>query len=228
MTARETILGRVREALRAKAPAPGHHGEEPPQPAPADVEGIRRWLPPAGRSWEQQRDQFAQNSLGLKTAFKVVASAAAAGGEIRSIAAAEGWRRLAAHQTPLLAEVVSVAGVETLWTDGGFATDELEQCDGGITACEALVAQTGSVLVTSRACGGRALSALPPHHVVIATSEQLAPDLAAAFGLLRRKYGGNFPGMISFITGPSRTGDIERILVLGAHGPKRLTVLLVA
>jgi L-lactate dehydrogenase complex protein LldG len=42
--------------------------------------------------------------------------------------------------------------------------------------------------------------------------------------LVRQRYGGNFPSMISFITGPSRTGDIERILVLGAHGPKQLTI----
>ena len=77
-----------------------------------------------------------------------------------------------------------------------------------------------------RSSGGRALSVLPPHHVVIATREQLVPDLAAAYERLAAKYAGNYPSFISFITGPSRTGDIERILVLGAHGPKKLTVLL--
>ena len=54
---------------------------------------------------------------------------------------------------------------------------------------------------------------------------QLVPDLPAAFSLLKPKYGAGYPSMISFITGPSRTGDIERILVLGAHGPKKLTIL---
>lgn len=228
MNSRDKVLGRIREALRVKAPMPGQHGEEPAGPVSTDAAGIRHWLPPVGRSWEEQRDLFAQNSLGLKTTFKVVSGSRAAAEEVRQMAAAEGWRRLAAHQTPLLAEVCSVAGVETLWTDGGFAVAELEGCDAGLTACEALVAQTGSVLVTSRSSGGRALSVLPPHHVVLATREQLVPDLAAAFELLRRKYDGDFPSTISFITGPSRTGDIERILVLGAHGPKKLTVLLVA
>ena len=98
---------------------------------------------------------------------------------------------------------------------------------GALTECEALVAQTGSVCVTSRSSGGRALSVLPPHHIVIAQMEQLVPDLPAAYELLARKYRRNYPSFISFITGPSRTGDIERILVLGAHGPKKLTVLLV-
>ena len=93
------------------------------------------------------------------------------------------------------------------------------------SANNALVAQTGSVLVTSRSAGGRALSVLPPHHVVLARREQLVADLPAAFALLKRKYAESYPSMISFITGPSRTGDIERILVLGAHGPKKLTIL---
>ena len=95
----------------------------------------------------------------------------------------------------------------------------------GVSECDALIAQTGSVLVTSRSAGGRALSVLPPHHVVLAQRDQLVPDLPAAFDLVKKKYADNYPSMISFITGPSRTGDIERILVLGAHGPKKLTVL---
>jgi L-lactate dehydrogenase complex protein LldG len=98
------------------------------------------------------------------------------------------------------------------------------RCTSGISAEDALVAQTGSVLITSRSAGGRALSVLPPHHVVLARREQLVPDLPAAFALLKSKCGEACPSMTSLITGPSRTGDIERILVLGAHGPKKLTI----
>jgi len=79
--------------------------------------------------------------------------------------------------------------------------------------------------VTSRSAGGRALSVLPPHHVVLARRTQLLRDLAEAFELLQRKYGGNYPSMLSFITGPSRTADIERVIVLGAHGPKKLSII---
>lgn len=228
MTSREKILGRIREALQAKAPPPGHHGEAHPAPVQTGVSEMRHWLPLVGATWEAQRDLFAQNSAALKTEFKVVPDVAAAGAEIKRIAAAGNWRRLAAHRNPLVTGAVVSAGVDTLWTDAGYSTAELEPCDGGVTACEALVAQTGSVLVTSRSSGGRALSVLPPHHIVVATREQLVPDLSAAFERVRRKYDGNFPSTISFITGPSRTGDIERILVLGAHGPKQLTVLLIA
>ena len=57
--------------------------------------------------------------------------------------------------------------------------------------------------------------------------QRYGPDLTTALQLVRKTYAPNWPSMISFITGPSRTGDIERILVLGAHGPKKLTVFLV-
>jgi L-lactate dehydrogenase complex protein LldG len=67
---------------------------------------------------------------------------------------------------------------------------------------------------------------LPPHHVVLARRDQLVSDLTAAFQRVEALHGQNWPSMISLVTGPSRTGDIERILVLGAHGPKKLTVLM--
>ena len=83
----------------------------------------------------------------------------------------------------------------------------------------------GLGLPVLRTAGGRALSVLPPHHVVVARREQLVRDLPAAFAQLRERYSSSYPSFLSVITGPSRTGDIERILVLGAHGPKKLTIL---
>jgi L-lactate dehydrogenase complex protein LldG len=114
-----------------------------------------------------------------------------------------------------------------LRTDQSYDVRELEKCDAGFSECDAIIAQTGTVLVTNRSAGGRALSVLPPHHVVLVRRSQLVPDLTAAYDLLKRKYGSQYPSMISFITGPSRTGDIERILVLGAHGPKKLSIICV-
>jgi hypothetical protein len=92
------------------------------------------------------------------------------------------------------------------------------------TGCDCLVAQTGSIFVSTRSANGRAASIFPEMHLVIARRDQLVPDLPAAFALLRSRYGSNWPSMISLITGPSRTSDIEKTLVLGAHGPKRLAV----
>jgi L-lactate dehydrogenase complex protein LldG len=94
----------------------------------------------------------------------------------------------------------------------------------GITSAERLVARTGSIFVRSDRSGGRQLSVLPPIHVVVATEAQLVFSL----GDVLREFGTNAGtcSFATFITGPSRTADIEKILVLGAHGPKRLVVVM--
>ena len=93
-----------------------------------------------------------------------------------------------------------------------------------VTGCDCLVAMTGSIFVSTRSANGRAASVLPEKHLVVARREQIVPDLAAAFGLLRQRYGSRWPSAMSLITGPSRTADIEKTLVMGAHGPKRLAL----
>lgn len=227
MTERENILGRIREALALEAPVPGHHDparSHAPIAAPSSRAG--EWLPRVDDSTDGQLAAFAANCVDLKAEFFLLNSADEVQAQLQKLAAAEGWKKLATHSGALTDSIVPVLNLTTVGTDSGYDVKELESCDVGITECDALVAQTGSVLVTNRSCGGRALSVLPPHHVVLARRDQLLRDLPAAFQWLKRKYADSYPSMISFITGPSRTGDIERILVLGAHGPKRLTILM--
>ncbi|MEJ5962304.1 LutC/YkgG family protein [Pedobacter immunditicola] len=109
-----------------------------------------------------------------------------------------------------------------------YKTDkDFEMAEVGITLCEALIARNGSVMVSNHGEAGRRLSIYPHHHLVIARTGQLVPDLKEAFALLKSKYGTQLPSMVSTITGPSRTADIEKTLVLGAHGPKEIFVFLV-
>lgn len=96
----------------------------------------------------------------------------------------------------------------------------------GVTTCEALIARTGSIMVSNGNMAGRRLSIYPHVHVVIAYTSQMVMDLKDGFELLKIKYNENIPSMTSTITGPSRTADIEKTLVLGAHGPKQLYLLL--
>ena len=98
--------------------------------------------------------------------------------------------------------------------------------DAGIMACDALIARTGSILISSRLASGRTLPVYPPVNIVIATTEQLVYDIQDGFDLLRKKYEGTIPSMINLATGPSRTADIEKTLVLGAHGPREVFVFL--
>lgn len=224
MTEREAIFGRIREGLQVTAPAPGHHGQV--GDASHEAAGsFQQWLPQVGESFAEQVAAFQKASTDLKTDFHLLESDTAAHAKLKEIAAAEGWKRIATHRHELTMPATTALGLPTLTSDGGYEIPAMEQCDAGISACDALVAQTGSVLVTSRSAGGRALSVLPPHHVVLARRAQLVRDLTVALQLVKRTYAPDYPSFIGFITGPSRTGDIERILVLGAHGPKKLTVL---
>jgi L-lactate dehydrogenase complex protein LldG len=96
----------------------------------------------------------------------------------------------------------------------------------GITACEFLIARSGTVMVSSAQGGGRQLSVYPPVHIVIARKNQLVESLEEAYSGILEKYNDNLPSQIALITGPSRTADIEKTLVLGAHGPKEIRVFL--
>jgi L-lactate dehydrogenase complex protein LldG len=227
MNEREKILGRIREALTVEAPLPGSHevhGKHASTiPSPASRAG--EWLPAVGDSFDDLIARFRANAIDLKADFQLLNSRDDLGTALVKLRDAEGWKKIATHTGELTDPAWRTLGLPVCKTDQAYAVTELESCDAGISECDALVAQTGSVLVTNRSAGGRALSVLSPHHIVLAKREQLLRDLPAAFQFLKQKYGSNYPSMISFITGPSRTGDIERILVLGAHGPKKLTIL---
>jgi len=108
-----------------------------------------------------------------------------------------------------------------------FETDkDFEQAEVGITLCEALIARNGSIMLSNAGMAGRRLSIYPPVHIVLAWSSQLVTDLKDGFKLIKEKYKNQLPSMITTVTGPSRTADIEKTLVLGAHGPKELFVFL--
>jgi L-lactate dehydrogenase complex protein LldG len=230
---REAVFARIREALRQPALHP-HIGQcdkdrltgSSSDAQPRDSDAFRAWLPFVGPGLDEQVALFAQNAIALKADFRLVASIDETAKQLAALAAEENWKRVASHHHPRAQGLAEKLGLPCLLTDGGYAVTDLEQCDAAITGCDALIAQTGSVLVTPSSAGGRALSVLPPHHIVIARSSQMVPDIASALQLVRKAYVPNWPSFLSFITGPSRTGDIERILVLGAHGPKKLTIFL--
>jgi L-lactate dehydrogenase complex protein LldG len=221
---RENILGRVREALRV--PARRQHGGHDGAPASFGPVQQRAWLPAVSPDAQGQLALFEKNCIQLRTDVQLVAGVEEAVRTLVNLRNTHQWTVLAAHHHHLLDQIVPSVGLETRYIEENPGSQSLESCSVGITACDALIAQTGSILLTARSAGGRALSVLPPHHVVVAQVNQLVPDLPAAFELLQAKYRDSYPSFITFITGPSRTGDIERILVLGAHGPRALTLIL--
>ena len=225
---RAIILGRIREALRNN-PAPPPHTSHSQADAAAENHGHaqREWLPEVGTTLPEQIALFARNSEALTTEFHHLPTIAAARDLLKQLAAQSGWKKIATHSYHDTDALLQGIALPVVRTEHRYAIDDVESCDAGVTGCEVLVAQTGGIMVSVESAGGRALSVLPPHHLVIARTSQMVSDLTAAFEHVKKRYGKKFPSFISFITGPSRTGDIERVLVLGAHGPKRLTVLLI-
>ncbi|MFO1482211.1 MAG: LutB/LldF family L-lactate oxidation iron-sulfur protein [Verrucomicrobiaceae bacterium] len=212
-TSRELILARIEEAL----------ADAIPQPFESTAAQKRSVLPAVTDSVAQ----FAANAEFLRAEFFHVSDEAAAKAKLAELATKNGWKKVATHRGTLTDVLVRTSGFSPfLDTTDGYDRHELEACDAGITECDALIAQTGSIFLTTCSAGGRALSVLPPHHVVLARRDQLLSDLPAGYELIQQRYGTSWPSMTTLITGPSRTGDIERIIILGAHGPKKLTVIM--
>ena len=209
---RDVILGRIREALRE------------PTPRPAD--------PPPGALFptlapDELLGRFEKMLTLVSGVFYRATSWDDAQAWVREIANGLGARVVASAPDEHVLRVVEPLAPRVVGgQDGGHG---LRDVDLGVTGCDCLVAYTGSVVLTARSAAGRVLSILPPAHLVIARRDQLVPHLADAYGLLRQRYGAtveSWPSMMTVITGPSRTADIEKVLVLGAHGPKALFVLL--
>ena len=124
---------------------------------------------------------------------------------------------------PNLQNALHHAGIEFSADQENFVRD----AEASLTSCESLITRTGSIMVSSANAGGRRLSIYPPTHIVVAKASQLVPDIKDGLQRVRDKYKENFPSMVSLVSGPSRTADIEKTLVMGAHGPKQLVLFLI-
>jgi L-lactate dehydrogenase complex protein LldG len=100
--------------------------------------------------------------------------------------------------------------------------------EAGVSFAASAVAETGTVVIVSGPENPSTVNFLPEHHIVVVDAESIDGDLETAIAGLRRRYGkGRLPRSVNFISGPSRSGDIEQKLVLGAHGPRALHIIVV-
>ncbi len=107
------------------------------------------------------------------------------------------------------------------------ADPKAEAADACITSCETLVARTGSIVLSSRQNMGRVAPVYYPVHIVFAYTNQVVPDIEDGLNAIKKKYGNDIPSMINLNTGPSRTADIEKTLVVGVHGPGEVFCFLI-
>jgi L-lactate dehydrogenase complex protein LldG len=205
---RDLILERIRAGLRTPVESP--HSTGTPRPFFAPI--------------ENPLERFQQECKSNLMELTITPNAEASAQQLTRLLAPLPPGEIFAQDDPTLRKLVEAAGVsrEIRWSSQG-GPREVSQAT--FTLAEALVAQTGSIFVSS-ACGGRGATVVAPVHIVFAMTDQLVPDLktaltnAARNGILANN---SYACMIS---GSSRTADIEKILVQGAHGPIRLTVIL--
>lgn len=106
---------------------------------------------------------------------------------------------------------------------GGSLRDFCTSADVGVTGAQAALAETGTLVITSGPGLSRMVSLLPPVHVAMLPSSRLLPDI---FAWQENRRGSSWPANLVFVSGPSKTADIEQTMSVGVHGPKRFMVLI--
>ncbi len=215
MSSRDAILGRIRNAL----------AHEPP-----------RELPPVPQVWprenpgaEAMAGRFAQELAEVHGEAFRLASMDDARRKLAELAEASGWSSIGAVDRPLCRGLLSeIAPDRIVWAGSQGTPQNMAELSLGVVQADYLVADTGSAMIACGTPQERLLCYLPPACVVIAGVDRLAENLPAVWDdVAQRAADPALRGEFVFITGPSRTADIEKILILGVHGPKRLVVLLV-
>lgn len=206
-TAREKILKKVRDALIEKTEAPYPIVDQEITvykeiTEPLDITFAEALVKAAGKFvYCESEDEFI--------------------GNLKSFILEKDWGVLFC-QDPKIQKLLKQGGVPYESHNEAFLEARI-----GITRCESLIARLGTVMVSSRLSPGRKITVYPEIHLILGYTCQLVPDLKQAFVNIKKKYKDHFPSMVSLITGPSRTADIEKTLVMGAHGPKEFYVFLI-
>lgn len=206
-TSREKILTKIRNALISKKdiPYPGIDQESPvfrSREEPPEIIFAETFNQNGGKFIYCDSYEEFVNGLGMLMEEK-------------------GWPEVFALD-PTLTELLRLGNIPFI-----TGNENLRKATVGLTPCEYLVARTGSVMISSAQVSGRKINIFPDVHIVLATTSQLVADIREAFIRMKKKYSAGMPSMISLITGPSRTADIEKTLVLGAHGPRELFLFLI-
>ncbi|MFT3826753.1 MAG: LUD domain-containing protein [Chitinophagaceae bacterium] len=203
---KENILKKIRKALSNSTPLPFPHSE-----------GNSLVFQPSRQELEVE---FAEQFTKLQGKFAFCLSYEELAVQLTHLLASEKWSKVYCREEELIKQLQAVGFNETGYKD-------LESCDVSITTCECLVARTGSMILSAGQQSGRSVSVYAPVHICIARTSQLVYDIKDGIQLVKDKYGAQLPSLISLATGPSRTADIEKTLVVGVHGPGRVYVFLV-
>lgn len=205
-TSKEKILKRVRKALINKSSF-----------EPSDIDFETEMYSGTEEPYEFQ---FAQNFSSINGKFVFCEDEKDFVSNLSMLISDNNWKEIFCFD-PKINQLISGA------VNINNKTVDIASVDVGITGCECLIARTGSVMISSKQPSGRRLPFFSNIHIVVAYTSQIVYNIKDGLKLIRKKYEGNIPSMITNISGPSRTADIEKTLVQGAHGPKDIFVFLI-
>ncbi len=171
-------------------------------------------------STQELEIEFAENFTKLQGKFSFCTNMEEAVANLQALIQARGWKKMFCVEQNLIQQM-QTAGFHQA---NNF---DLATCDAAITTCEMLVARTGSMILSSAQASGRTTSVYAPVHICIAYTSQLVYDIKQALQNTKAKYSNQLPSLITLATGPSRTADIEKTLVVGVHGPKEVFCFLI-
>ena len=164
--------------------------------------------------------QFENEFTSLQGKFFLCSDAHHAYTKLQELSCLKQWRSVSCN-TAVLQKTLQL---ETL---PFINREDIDGSEAALTDCECLIARTGTIVLSAAQPSGRIIPVYAPIHIVIGYSHQLVFDIKDAIDLLKAKYNNALPSMISLATGPSRTADIEKTLVVGVHGPGEVYVLLI-
>ncbi|MGB0681308.1 MAG: LutC/YkgG family protein [Magnetovibrionaceae bacterium] len=221
MSSREAVLGAVRSSLRS-----GGFGKGSKEAIEAELTAHKRNIIPARAqlSAEERVQLFIEEAEAINATTERVATLA----DIPAALA----KYLADANLPAEVRLAPDALIQSIpWGDQPTlttATGPAEPTDAvAISAAFAGVAETGTLVLHSGPDNPTTLNILPDTHVVVLATDRLSGAYEEAWSRLRETGDGSMPRTVNWITGPSRTADIEQTLLLGAHGPRQLHILLV-
>jgi L-lactate utilization protein LutC len=220
---RDRILEQIRAGLRTAIPEPVAMDSSRIISEPVVFEPVI-FEPVVFEPVVNPLERFQQECVANLMECTLTADSAASARQLSQILQSLPGGEIFVQDDPSLRQLIELAAPARAmrWSSQGAPA---EASQATVTLAETLIAQTGSILVTA-SCGGRGASVIAPCHIVYATTAQLVPDLATALGRASRDGTLDRNSFACVISGSSRTADIEKILVQGAHGPRRLVVIL--
>lgn len=202
---RNKILQKIKQALKNPVPVP----------FPDQVSETPLFIP----TEEELTIGFAEKFTELLGKFVYCADEAELVHQLSQLIIANNWTKVFSIETGWLDDMKS-------FNFNPVTTTDLASCDAAITLCDHLVARTGSIVLSAQQLSGRTTSVYAPIHICIAYTHQLVFDISDSLDRFKKELD-HLPSMISYATGPSRTADIEKTLVVGVHGPKEVYCFLV-